>query len=428
MHHIVVLGAGYAGAGAAGYLARRLGSDEVEITVVNAEPHFVERLRLHQLVAGHPRDPIPLSKVFEGTGIRLRVAYVTAVDPVARTVTIRTKSTAATVPDQHSIDETSIGDTETLEYDTLLYALGSGVDASVPGVGQHAFDLATRPTAERLRDRLDELEALAEHGHGDSVLVVGGNLTAIEAATEIAESRPTLDIQLVTAGQLGGWLGPTGRAHLLGAFERLGIEVHEHATVTRVEPDGLVTADGRRFRGTTVWAAGFAVPPIAAASGLEVQDSGRILVDRTMRSVSHPTVYAIGDSAYVIGDNGQPLPMSCASASLTRMRATAAIVHQLTGSKSPNTRLTYFGNCISLGQRDGILQVADGAGQARSWAVTGRPAALVKAGVLNGTVWNLTHPTLGMPSRKRRLANSQDTRGDRRKPSTDDEPTGRVAA
>ncbi|MER6998622.1 hypothetical protein, partial [Streptomyces sp. NPDC000410] len=30
-------------------------------------------------------------------------------------------------------------------------------------------------------------------------------------------------------------------------------------------------------------------------------------------SVSHPNVYAAGDSAYAIGDNGLPLPMSCAS-------------------------------------------------------------------------------------------------------------------
>ncbi|MGH3311421.1 MAG: oxidoreductase, partial [Streptomyces sp.] len=51
-HRIVVLGAGYAGAFAAGNLARRLSPADTEITVVNAVPDFVERMRLHQLAIG----------------------------------------------------------------------------------------------------------------------------------------------------------------------------------------------------------------------------------------------------------------------------------------------------------------------------------------------------------------------------------------
>ncbi len=51
-HRIVVLGAGYAGAFAAGNLARRLSPADTEITVVNAAPEFVERMRLHQLAVG----------------------------------------------------------------------------------------------------------------------------------------------------------------------------------------------------------------------------------------------------------------------------------------------------------------------------------------------------------------------------------------
>jgi NADH dehydrogenase FAD-containing subunit len=54
-HRITVLGAGYAGASAAGYLARHLHPADFEITVVNAEADFVERIRLHQLAAGQDR-------------------------------------------------------------------------------------------------------------------------------------------------------------------------------------------------------------------------------------------------------------------------------------------------------------------------------------------------------------------------------------
>ncbi|CAM5711537.1 hypothetical protein SALBM311S_01122 [Streptomyces alboniger] len=79
-HRIVVLGAGYAGAFAAGSLARRLSPADTEITVVNAEPVFVERMRMHQFAAGRELATRPLADVFADTEARLRVARVTAVD------------------------------------------------------------------------------------------------------------------------------------------------------------------------------------------------------------------------------------------------------------------------------------------------------------------------------------------------------------
>lgn len=386
-HRIIVLGAGYAGASAAGYLARQLRPDDVEITVVNAEPDFVERLRLHQLAAGRDLRRHALAKMFAGTGIRLRLARVTAVDAEQRTVT---------VTGDEGIDR--------LEYDTLLYTLGStAADHGVPGVDEHAFHVAGRPAALRLRQRLDEL------GENSSVLVVGGNLTAIEAATEIAEARPGLQVTLATSGELGGWLGQKARRHLLRAFDRFGITVHEHATIERVEATGAIAADGTRFAAdAVVWAAGFAVHPIAAASGLYVAGNGQILVDRMMRSVSHPEVYAAGDSVHAIGENGQPLPMSCASAGFTRMQATAAIIGDLTGRTVPNSPLAYLGNCVSLGRKDAIFQMVDGDARSKSWALRGRPAAHLKAFVLRGTAWNMHHPTYGLPTRKHRVTTASD--------------------
>lgn len=80
-HRIVVLGAGYAGAYAAGTLARRLSPADTEITVVNAVPDFVQRLRLHRLAAGREIEAPKLTDVFAGTGIRLRVAFDVAARP-----------------------------------------------------------------------------------------------------------------------------------------------------------------------------------------------------------------------------------------------------------------------------------------------------------------------------------------------------------
>ncbi|WP_254812089.1 tryptophan 7-halogenase [Streptomyces cavourensis] len=74
-HRIVVIGAGYAGAIAAGRLARRLRREDVAITLVNAEPDFVERVRMHQLAVGQELRPRPFSEMFAGTGVRLRLAW-----------------------------------------------------------------------------------------------------------------------------------------------------------------------------------------------------------------------------------------------------------------------------------------------------------------------------------------------------------------
>ncbi|MEV0175452.1 FAD-dependent oxidoreductase [Streptomyces sp. NPDC050803] len=389
-HRIVILGAGYAGAYVAGNLARRLSPADAEITVVNAEPDFVQRLRLHQLAAGHDVEAPQLADVFAGTGIRLRLAHVTAVHPERQVVT---------VADAHGGGE--------LAYDTLLYTLGSRVaDQGVPGVAEHAFDVAGRPSALRLRDRLD---SLVKRGEGGRVLVVGDGLTGIETATELAEARPGLWVTLIARRELGARLSAGARGHLRRACDRLGITVVEHTSVEAVEATRVLCADGTALASdATVWTAGFAVNPIAAASGLEVVENGQIVVDRTMRSVSHPNVYAAGDAVHAIGDNGRPMPMSCGSAGYTGRQAIGAIVGRLTGGKVPHTKLVYVFNHISLGRRDGMLQMVDDEGQAKPRYVGGRKAARIKRAIVKGSLLGTAHPTFGLPKRKHRLAAAPD--------------------
>ncbi|MCJ0868623.1 NAD(P)/FAD-dependent oxidoreductase [Streptomyces sp. AP-93] len=381
-HRILVLGAGYAGAHVAGNLARRLSPEDTEITVVNAVPYFVERLRLHQVAAGQDIETRKLADVFAGTAIRLRLARVTSIDPGRQVVAVADAD----------------GDGE-LGYDTLLYALGShGDDRGVPGAAEHAFDVSARPSALRLRERLAGL------GEGGNVLVVGDGLTGIEAATEIAESRPGLSVTLVARGELGAQLSAGARTHLRQACDRLGITVLEHTGVDAVEATRVLCADGTALTSeATVWTAGFAVDPIAAAAGLEVTENGRILVDRTMRSLSHPNVYAAGDSVFTIGENGRPLPMSCASAGYTGMQAVKAIVGRLTGSKVGHVKLDYLGNHISLGRRDGIMQLVDHEARVKPKFMGGRGAARIKEGILKVSLWANSHPTFCIPKRRRRL-------------------------
>jgi NADH dehydrogenase len=380
-HRIIVLGAGYTGAIAAGRLAKRLRREDVAITLVNAEPDFVERVRMHQLATGQNLKPRPFSEMFAGTGVELKLAQVTAVDVGRGTVAV--------------IDANGA---EELAYDTLVYALGSGWNAQgVPGTAEHAYEIAGRPGAIRLRERLARLDA------GRTVVVVGGGLTGVEAATEIAESRPDLDVALAARGDLGDWLSPKGREHLRKVCGRLGITVHEHAVVTAVEADRVATADGGSIpAAVTVWTTGFAVHPIAKATALEVTGTGQIVVDGTMRSVSHPDVYAIGDAAMAMGPGDKPLRMSCASGTPAAWQAADAIAARLTGGKLPNAPIRYFNQCISLGRKEGLIQYVTADDRAVPAVLTGRLAAVYKELVCKGAAWSVANPTLGLPARRRR--------------------------
>lgn len=388
-HRIIVLGAGYTGAIAAGRLARRLRREDVALTLVNAEPDFVERVRMHQLAVGQELRPRPLGEMFAGTGVDVRQARVTAVDVDRRTVTVS------------DVDGAGAGTpAEELEYDTLVYALGSAWnDQGVPGAAEHAHQIASRPGALRLRERLARL------GAGQPVVVVGGGLTGLEAAAEIAEARPDLDVALAARGGLGDWLSPKGRRHLRQVFDGLGITVHEHTAVTAVGADHVTTADGTTVpAAVTVWTTGFAVHPIAKATTLETTEAGQIVVDRTMRSLSHPEVYAIGDAAMATGPGDKPLRMSCASGVPTAWQAADAIAARLTGGKLPNVPLRYFNQCISLGRKEGLIQYVTADDRAVRAALTGRLAAVYKELVCKGAAWGVANPIL-LPTRRRAIVN-----------------------
>ncbi|WP_039803212.1 NAD(P)/FAD-dependent oxidoreductase [Nocardia araoensis] len=385
-HRIVVLGAGYAGANAAGRLAKRLHPHDVEITLVNADPEFVERVRMHQLAAGQELKSRVLTDVFADTGVRVRLARVTAVDADRKTVEI-----------------VAADGSREIAYDTLVYALGSAAaDQGVPGVGEHAYDIASKQSALRVRERLASL------GAGATVLIVGGGLTSIEAATEIAEARPDLQVALVARGGLGDWLGDKAQQHLRKAFDRLGISVYENTEITRVQPAGAVTADDRTIPAQmTIWTAGFAVHPIAAATTLQVSATGQIVVDETMRSVSHPDVYAVGDAAFAPGANGDPLRMSCASGVPTAYQAADAIAARLTGRKLPRNSIGYTAQCISLGRRDAIVQWVTPDDQPKPSALTGQAAARVKEFICKSAAWSISHPTAMLPSRRRHITTAE---------------------
>ncbi|MEV5748318.1 FAD-dependent oxidoreductase [Actinoallomurus sp. NPDC052308] len=374
---ILVLGAGYSGLVAARLIAKDHGA---RVTLVNASDRFVERVRLHQVAAGQDVRTRAIADLLDGASVDFVLGRVTAIAPAER--------------------EVELADGRRLGYDTLVYALGSRSDAeSVPGVAEHAYPLALGEDAVRLRERL---------AAGGTVAVVGGGLTGIEAATELAETRPELTVRLLTAGRLGAALSERGRRHLRRALDRLRVDVLENARVTEVRANGLLLADGDHVpTDTVVWAAGFSVPDLARKAGFAVDEHGRMLVDATLRSVSHPEVYAIGDAAAMHRQDGQELRMACATG-LPAARHVARTVRQGLGRRAPSPfRFRYLNQCISLGRRDALIQYVRADDSPVEFVLTGRLAALYKDVIVRGALAAQRHPGLvaltpgGGPSRSR---------------------------
>ncbi len=282
---VVIVGGGYAGLFAARRASRGSRRGRVEVTLVDPAPAWVERTRMHQVAAGDASvKRWPLEELFRGTGVRVVGGRATEIDAGGGEVEV----------------ETGDGTTRHLPFDRLVYALGSASDTgSVPGAREHAFVLDGTSTAEALGRALDA--AASSGASGGSVVVVGGGLTGVEAATEISERHPDLPVTLVTAGKIGEGLSARGREYLLGAMTRFGVNLREQTRVEEIEQGKLAVSGGEEIPAdVVVWTTGFAVPDLARRSGLDTDGRGRVLVDASLRSVSHPNVFAAGDSSWPV--------------------------------------------------------------------------------------------------------------------------------
>ncbi len=324
--HVVVIGGGYAGTVAANHLRLR---DDVDITLVNPRPVFVERIRLHQLATGSGTADVDYRTLL-GEGIRLVVDGADRIDAAQRTV--------------------SLASGARLTFDYLVYAVGSTgmVPSTVPGAAQFAYNLGEFECAGRLRDALDEL-------HPDApVTIVGAGLTGIETAAELAERGRR--VTLVCGGVLGPSLSPRGRRSAAKWLGKLGVDVLEAAAVSEVRRDAAVLDDGSILpSAVTVWTAGFGVPDLAARSGLRTDAAGRLLTDETLTSVDDPRIVAAGDAA---APSGRPLRMSCQAAGPLGAQAANTVLSRIAGNPPEVLNQGFAGQCVSLGRSFATIQLA----------------------------------------------------------------------
>ncbi|MGW1738053.1 NAD(P)/FAD-dependent oxidoreductase [Nocardia sp. NPDC001965] len=358
---VVVVGGGYAGTVAANRLQR---DPEIDITLINPRPEFVQRLRLHQFAAGSGEATADYGTLL-GNRVRLVVDSVTRIDTGQRKV----RMTAG----------------DDLDYDYVVYAVGStaAVPGSVPGATEFAYPIAELEHARTLRNALAAVTAPAP------VTVVGGGLTGVETAAELAEQGWT--VTLVCGGCPVPSFSEPARRSVVKWLTENGVAVLETELVTEVRSDAVVLGGGVvRPSAVTVWTAGFGVPALAAASGLRTDALGRMLTDETLTSVDDDRVVAAGDA---VVPSGRPLRMSCYTAGPTGATAADTVLSRIAGDRPAPLELAYLASNVGLGRRAARFQLTRKDDSPvhiyLGGRIGGRLAGAIKEAVTKGTLWGI---------------------------------------
>jgi NADH:ubiquinone reductase (H+-translocating) len=373
---ILILGGGYAGITAARRLAHRTKGLSIEITLVNGSSQFVERIRMHQTASAHKLRAFNVPQLLQGTPVRFIQSWVTKIDPVAQTVNLKV---GENVPILH--------------YDYMIYALGSAINLfSVVGAAENALSVSDYYSSVELQQRLMDLSQSS-----GEIIVVGGGLTGIEIATEVAERYPQLHITLMTRESFAENLSPRGQAYTRRVFEGLNIRIMDCTEVTQVNADSVdyTAADDANVRrmaaDVTIWAGSFTVPKLARHSGLNVNAKGQVIVDSHLRSVSYPNIYAAGDSASPDDALDLVVDMGCKTAMPMGAYTADDLSARLGGRTWKPFDYGYVVYCISLGRREGLIQFYKPNGEVRNRVLTGWLGAKVKELICQFTILQMRH-------------------------------------
>lgn len=350
---LLIIGAGFAGMYAALSAARlrdaeNVSTNELEIMLVAPEPRLVVRPRLYE-----PKPETltaPLGELFKAIDVVYLQGSVEAIDTSARTAEVLG-------PD---------GARSAVTYDRLVLATGSRLfRPDIPGLAEHGFSV----------DQFDDAVALDRHLHGlaerpvskarSTVVVAGGGFTGIEVATEIPARLRTIlgenaAIRVVIVERndaVAPDMGAGPRPIIEDALRNLGVETRLGVGVAALDDSGVILSDGERIESATViWAAGMRAAPLTAQIPAEHDRLGRLPVDRELRVLGVPGVFATGDAAKAACDDvGNDALMSCQHA--TRMGAFAgnnAAAEMLRVPTKPYHQEAYV-TCLDLGTAGAVF-------------------------------------------------------------------------
>jgi NADH dehydrogenase len=311
---IVVLGGGFGGVATVRHLERVLRRRaDVEITLVSRENFFMLTPLLFEACSGrlelrHCAQPIRATL----RRARFIEATVESVDVERRLV--------RAVGHEGAVYE--------LHYDHLVVALGASTnDGLIPG-SSHALTFKTMADALVLRNHLiqcfERADAAMDAAHRRdclSIVVIGGGLVGVELVGELTAfaddvlrfypriRRDEVCFRLFQAGpRILQELDAKLAAAAARVLQRRGVDIQVSTAVQSIE-DGRVRLENDAINaGTIVLTAGIVPSAVASAIPVVRDQRGRVAVDATMRSRSHPQVWALGDCAAIPGPDGRYYP------------------------------------------------------------------------------------------------------------------------
>ena len=308
--HVVVLGAGFGGL----TFCQTFDHPDTRITLVDRQNHHLFQPLLYQVATAGLSAPEIAQPIRSILSNRPRVTVL-----------------LDNVVDFNLAKKKVVLEKNTLSYDYLVLALG-GVTSYIghPEWEQFAPGLKSLDDALRIRRRIllafenaENAADVSEHDRLMTIVVVGGGPTGVELAGAFAElARHVLKsdfrridptqarIVLIEAGpRILAHLPPKLSASAQRQLEKLGVEVRTGTKVKNItqgrvelENDQVIEAEN------IIWAAGVSASPLTKKLGVELDRAGRVKVNPDLSPPGHPEVFAIGDMALVLDDEGKPVP------------------------------------------------------------------------------------------------------------------------
>jgi len=349
---VVILGAGFGGLTAARKMA-----GFADVTVVDRHNFQTFLPLLYQVsTAGLAADHVahPVRGALRKTGVQFRMGTPISVD--------------------HKNKSVKLDSSEVLEFDYLVVALGSATaDFGVPGVNEHALGMKSVHEALTIRaEVLRRFEDLCRFEDETifSISVVGGGPTGVEMAGAFAElvrgplkndqrhAAAHIKINLIEAGprilpMFSEKLSARGKTDL----EKLGVNVHLNTAVKEIKSRMIEISNGSQIPSeVTIWAAGVKGEPTGAKLNLPLINT-RIDVENTLQVKHYPHIFAIGDIAGFVGENGHMLPM-VAPVALQQGRHVAKQIKRIaTGQDLKPFKYIDKGSMATIGRHKAIVEV-----------------------------------------------------------------------
>ncbi len=330
--HVLILGAGFGGLNA----ARALRNAPVRITLVDRKNYHLFQPLLYQVATSglSPGDiAFPARAIFrKQKNLTFRMAEVQHIELAQKRL------------------DTSTGP---LTFDYLILAAGSETSYfGMQSVQENGLGLKDIDEAVSIRNRvLRMFELAAQETDAEkrrallTFIVVGGGPTGVESAGALSElirlvlikDYPQLSLKdvrillLEAADRLLGGFPARLQEYAAETLWHKHVEVRFGATVSEFDGERVTLKSAEVIPSRTlIWAAGVRAARIMDTLGARQPRQSRVAVNETLNLPDHPTVFVIGDAAY-LEHEGQPLPMMAPVAIQQGQTAARNVLHLMIG-------------------------------------------------------------------------------------------------